>query len=132
VSSPTASAAIGYRQTLNYLCRLKHKEGDARALTEYIDHFATVTRNYAKRQLHWYRKDTHFLWIHDTFSNSNNNGNNNSNNNNNKNDKTNSKSPSGAARRIAEEMAYWVYKVSKEDYSTNLSLQVGIYGRIQH
>jgi hypothetical protein len=28
-----------------------------------LSNFATATRNYAKRQLHWYRKDDKFLWL---------------------------------------------------------------------
>ena len=29
----------------------------------YVKTFATATRNYAKRQLQWYRKDGAFLWL---------------------------------------------------------------------
>jgi tRNA A37 N6-isopentenylltransferase MiaA len=100
--SPTASAAIGYRQTVNYLCREKFMEGDFRALLDYIDQFSKVTRNYAKRQMHWYRKDANFLWIHDT-----------SNNNNDK-----------SAQRVAEEIYHWTYMVSRSEYETSLNAQV--------
>ncbi len=59
----TVSAkAIGYRQTLEYLGEY-HKLQDARAFQQYLGEFTTATRNYAKRQLHWYRKDKEFLWM---------------------------------------------------------------------
>ena len=113
VASPTASAAIGYRQTLNYLCRPNYKDRDAKALVEYIECFATATRNYAKRQLHWYRKDANFLWIHDVpRANSG--------------MLTTKKQPCTASRRMAEELSYWAYEVTKEQYSNNLTAQVGM------
>lgn len=114
VASPTASTAIGYRQTVNYLCRLRYKDKDAHALMEYIEHFATATRNYAKRQLHWYRKDPNFLWLHDTSKVEPTSG-----------VLTGKKhQPCRASRRIAEEVYYWAYEVSKEQYSSGLNAQV--------
>jgi len=57
-----AAKAIGYRQTLEYLA-LSRAQRNSRAFREYLTSFTTATRNYAKRQLHWYRKDTSFLWM---------------------------------------------------------------------
>ena len=64
----TASKAIGYRQTIEYLGRsMLHDSNDSEAqlalFHNYLADFATATRNYAKRQLHWYRKDKAFLWL---------------------------------------------------------------------
>jgi hypothetical protein len=39
-------------------------------LTDVDRSFATATRNYAKRQLQWYRKDKSFLWIRSSQSES--------------------------------------------------------------
>eukprot|EP01035_Chromulina_nebulosa_P017094 gene17094-22607_t len=55
--------AIGYRQTLEYLCRDNFKENDIKAFTKFLLGFAAATRNYAKRQMHWYRNDKDFLWL---------------------------------------------------------------------
>jgi len=57
-----AAKAIGYRQTLEFFC-LPRTEQNSRTFKEYLNSFATATRNYAKRQLHWYRKDKAFLWM---------------------------------------------------------------------
>ena len=65
----TAAKAIGYRQTLEYLGREIARECDVDmnaasvSFRRYLSDFATATRNYAKRQLHWYRKDMSFLWL---------------------------------------------------------------------
>ena len=65
----TAAKAIGYRQTLEYLGEEIAREEDedvnapSVAFRRYLANFATATRNYAKRQLQWYRKDMSFLWL---------------------------------------------------------------------
>lgn len=61
--SAVASKAIGYRQTIEYLCRPRYEELSIRAFDAYVKDFATATRNYAKRQMQWYRKDAAFLWL---------------------------------------------------------------------
>eukprot|EP00605_Chrysophyceae_sp_TOSAG23-4_P002924 GSChrysophyteH1.ASY1.ANO1.3219.1 assembled CDS len=61
-----SSKAIGYRQTIELLRQISsHEHGDdgRRAFDTYLANFCTATRNYAKRQLHWYRKDSDFLWL---------------------------------------------------------------------
>jgi hypothetical protein len=61
--------AIGYRQTIEYLLGLglgasdKSRSTGVAAFDSYVKGFATATRNYAKRQLQWYRKDKAFLWL---------------------------------------------------------------------
>ena len=72
----SVSKAIGYRQTIDYMAkRIAMQEQqrvhgtelglevDLKTFGEYIEGFATATRNYAKRQLHWYRQDKEFLWL---------------------------------------------------------------------
>lgn len=61
--SAVASKAIGYRQTIEYLCRPRYEELNIRAFDGFVKDFATATRNYAKRQMQWYRKDAAFLWL---------------------------------------------------------------------
>jgi hypothetical protein len=102
-----AAKAIGYRQTIDYLCSPAWQPFDVKAFERcahgpqrppprlsigfpptalalalsrcplfspphlhlspsvhrYVKTFATATRNYAKRQLQWYRKDGAFLWL---------------------------------------------------------------------
>jgi tRNA dimethylallyltransferase len=53
----TAGEAIGYRQLLDYL--------DGRInLEQAVVEIKTRSRNYAKRQLTWFRKDTRVKWFH--------------------------------------------------------------------
>jgi len=59
-----SSKAIGYRQTVEYLCRPDWEDKDEEALLIFIKDLCTATRNYAKRQMQWYRADKAFLWIH--------------------------------------------------------------------
>jgi len=55
--------AIGYRQTLEYLKRPNAKSNDTKAFLAYIDVFATATRQYAKKQMQWFRRDDEFAFI---------------------------------------------------------------------
>lgn len=62
--------AIGYRQTIEYLCTNWKQDEDQQQdknnemeFEKYLNEFATATRNYAKRQLNWHRKDNKFLWL---------------------------------------------------------------------
>lgn len=56
--SPTAQAmlGIGYKETVEYL------QGDA-TLDETISKVAQATRNFAKRQLTWYRRMNYIRWL---------------------------------------------------------------------
>ena len=55
--------AIGYRQTLEYLKRANAKANDSEAFMAYIDDFATATRQYAKKQMQWFRRDEEFAFV---------------------------------------------------------------------
>ena len=55
--------AIGYRQTLEYLKRPNAKSNDTKSFLAYIDVFATATRQYAKKQMQWFRRDDEFAFV---------------------------------------------------------------------
>lgn len=55
----SASQAIGYRQTLDYLSTQQTPED----YKKYVESFKQATRNYAKRQFTWFRKEPIFQWI---------------------------------------------------------------------
>jgi tRNA dimethylallyltransferase len=57
--NPTASQAIGYRQALEYLSSPKTREDWERFLRE----FKRASRQYAKRQFTWFRKEPLFRWL---------------------------------------------------------------------
>jgi tRNA dimethylallyltransferase len=54
--------SIGYRQTIEYLVA-EREDGSLAAFTEFLKDFAASTRNYARRQLQWFRRDPAFLWV---------------------------------------------------------------------
>lgn len=54
--SRTASRALGYREAASYL-------GGEMGLEECIENIKKNTRNFAKRQLTWFRKDPDIRWI---------------------------------------------------------------------
>lgn len=56
-NSKTAVQAIGYKELFPYL------EGEI-SLDEAVENLKKATRNYAKRQLTWFRKDTRIHWIY--------------------------------------------------------------------
>lgn len=58
-----ASRAIGYRQSLDYLERENPKDNDDEAFAEYLAQFTTATRQYAKRQMQWFRRDDDFVFV---------------------------------------------------------------------
>jgi tRNA dimethylallyltransferase len=53
---PTASRAIGYQQVLEYLAG-QVSESDA------IESTQALTRRYARRQVSWFRRDQHTVWL---------------------------------------------------------------------
>lgn len=55
--------SIGYRQAIKYLCREAYVPNDQGAFLDFVQEFATATRQYSKRQLKWYRQDENFLWL---------------------------------------------------------------------
>lgn len=58
-SNTSACQAIGYRQTLDYLQTARTKED----YKNYLDNFMQASRNYAKRQFTWFRKEPLFRWL---------------------------------------------------------------------
>ena len=57
------SRAIGYRQTLEYLTRKEARRNDGPALLAFVETFATATRQYAKKQMQWFRRENSFAFI---------------------------------------------------------------------
>jgi tRNA dimethylallyltransferase len=55
--------AIGYRQALEYLQRSDATNEDHESLVTFIDNFATATRQYAKKQMQWFRRDDDFVFV---------------------------------------------------------------------
>ena len=72
-----AARAIGYRQTLDYLLAMATRCNDSQeeegggggknaataAFVEYVEKFASATRNYSKRQMQWFRRDDQFVFV---------------------------------------------------------------------
>ena len=57
--NPVAASAIGYRQFLDYL----HSSKTEADLKECIRLFKQASRQYAKRQFTWFRKEPLFRWL---------------------------------------------------------------------
>jgi tRNA dimethylallyltransferase len=55
----SASQAIGYRQALEYLETEQNKQD----YKHFVENFKQATRNYAKRQFTWFRKERGFRWL---------------------------------------------------------------------
>lgn len=58
-SNLSASQAIGYKQTLDYLQTSQTKD----EYHHYMDEFKKVTRHYAKKQFTWFRQEPLFHWL---------------------------------------------------------------------
>lgn len=58
-NNPSAAQAIGYRQALEYL---DSDQSDA-DYKKFVSRFKMVSRNYAKRQFTWFRKENLFHWL---------------------------------------------------------------------
>lgn len=57
--NPSAAQAIGYRQALDFLTT-QQNEADYR---RFVETFKQASRNYAKRQLTWFRRERLFRWL---------------------------------------------------------------------
>jgi tRNA dimethylallyltransferase len=55
--------AIGYRQALEYLQRTSPVGGDVKAFDKFVDVFTAATRQYAKKQMQWFRRDAQFVFV---------------------------------------------------------------------
>ncbi len=58
-SNSSASASVGYRQTLEFLDTAKTCED----FEEYLNKFKIASRHLAKRQFTWFKKEPDFAWI---------------------------------------------------------------------
>lgn len=66
LAGSTASRAIGYRQSICYLAARAldaNAEEAVLAFRAYVADFQQATRNYAKQQIKWFRKEPEFRWI---------------------------------------------------------------------
>ncbi|XP_021719208.1 tRNA dimethylallyltransferase 9-like [Chenopodium quinoa] len=63
-SSP-ATRAIGYRQGMEYLleCRKQDGQSSAKEFFSFLFEFQKVSRNFAKRQMIWFRNDPIYHWL---------------------------------------------------------------------
>lgn len=57
--NPSAAQAIGYRQTIDFINSPQTKED----FNHYLSTFKQASRNYAKRQLTWFRKEMNYKWL---------------------------------------------------------------------
>lgn len=58
-SNPSASQAIGYRQCLDFL----QTSQDENEYKKFVKKFKTASRQYAKRQFTWFRREPLFHWL---------------------------------------------------------------------
>jgi len=58
-----AAKAIGYRQSLEYLGRPGPRDDDEDAFVAFLEQFTTATRQYAKKQMQWFRRDSEFVFV---------------------------------------------------------------------
>lgn len=58
-SNSSASQAIGYRQALDFLATSRSQE----EYRKFVETFKQASRNYAKRQLTWFRREPLFRWL---------------------------------------------------------------------
>ncbi|CAI9088768.1 OLC1v1023192C2 [Oldenlandia corymbosa var. corymbosa] len=64
-NSNSATRAIGYRQAMEYLlkCREQGGQSSARDFIAFLSEFQKASRNFAKRQLTWFRNEQIYHWI---------------------------------------------------------------------
>ncbi|KAH7439212.1 hypothetical protein KP509_04G050400 [Ceratopteris richardii] len=60
-----ASRAIGYRQAMEYLARCREADGvsSPEQFIRFVEDFQKASRNFAKRQLTWFRQEPLYHWI---------------------------------------------------------------------
>ncbi|XP_057460979.1 tRNA dimethylallyltransferase 9 [Actinidia eriantha] len=61
----SATRAIGYRQAMEYLLKCREREGwsSSREFYAFLSEFQKASRNFAKRQLTWFRNEHIYHWI---------------------------------------------------------------------
>ncbi|OMO92429.1 hypothetical protein COLO4_17607 [Corchorus olitorius] len=64
-NSNSATRAIGYRQAMEYLLRCREKGGmsSSRDFYYFLSEFQKASRNFAKRQLTWFRNEHIYHWL---------------------------------------------------------------------
>ncbi|CAO2836215.1 unnamed protein product [Amaranthus hypochondriacus] len=64
-NSNSATRAIGYRQGMEYLlkCREEGGQSSAREFLSFLSEFQKASRNFAKRQLTWFRNEPIYHWL---------------------------------------------------------------------
>ncbi|CAH9107698.1 unnamed protein product [Cuscuta europaea] len=64
-NSNSATRAIGYRQAMEYLlfCREQRGSSSSREFFAFLSEFQKASRNFAKRQLTWFRNEPLYHWI---------------------------------------------------------------------
>lgn len=64
-NSNSATRAIGYRQAMEYLltCRKQGGNSSSREFYNFLTEFQKASRNFAKRQLTWFRNEQIYQWL---------------------------------------------------------------------
>nr|AAM63091.1 IPP transferase-like protein [Arabidopsis thaliana] len=64
-NSNPATRAIGYRQAMEYLLQCRRYEGESspREFYAFLNKFQTASRNFAKRQMTWFRCEPMYHWL---------------------------------------------------------------------
>ncbi|XP_047334014.1 tRNA dimethylallyltransferase 9 [Impatiens glandulifera] len=64
-NSNPATRAIGYRQAMEYILRCREQEGysSSRDFSVFLSEFQKASRNFAKRQLTWFRNEHIYNWL---------------------------------------------------------------------
>lgn len=64
-NSNSATRAIGYRQAMEYLltCRKQGGNSSPREFYNFLTEFQKASRNFAKRQLTWFRNEQIYQWL---------------------------------------------------------------------
>ncbi|KAI9083600.1 hypothetical protein K1719_034542 [Acacia pycnantha] len=64
-NSNSATKAIGYRQAMDFLvtCRLQGGQSSVREFFNFLHEFQKASRNFAKRQLTWFRNEHIYHWL---------------------------------------------------------------------
>jgi tRNA dimethylallyltransferase len=64
-NSNSATCAIGYRQAMEYLlhCRQNGGQSTPQELIEFLTKFQATSRNFAKRQITWFRNEEIYHWV---------------------------------------------------------------------
>lgn len=61
----SATRAIGYRQAMTYLsnCRTTGGKSSAEHFNDFLSTFQKASRNFAKRQMVWFRSEKTYMWV---------------------------------------------------------------------